>query len=77
MPAKGSDMSAIQITFNGTALTLDDAHCTIADIVRAFAPHTGLFAVAVNDAVVPRSQHASTQVASGDRVEIVQAVGGG
>jgi sulfur carrier protein len=30
-----------------------------------------------NGEIVPRSQHASTVVDSGDRLEIVQAIGGG
>ena len=34
-------------------------------------------AVAVNMAVVPRKAHAATVLQAGDRVEIVQAVGGG
>jgi sulfur carrier protein len=34
-------------------------------------------AVAVNMEVVPRAAHAATVLQAGDRVEIVQAVGGG
>ena len=34
-------------------------------------------AVAVNGAVVPRSQHDQSPLRAGDRVEIIQAVGGG
>ena len=34
-------------------------------------------AVAVNMEVVPRTAHAATVLQAGDRVEIVQAVGGG
>jgi sulfur carrier protein len=34
-------------------------------------------AVERNGEIVPRSQHASTKVAHGDRLEIVVAVGGG
>lgn len=34
-------------------------------------------AVAVNGTVVPRSQHADTELAAGSRVEIVTAVQGG
>jgi sulfur carrier protein len=34
-------------------------------------------AVERNDEIVPRSRHASTALTSGDRVEIVVAVGGG
>jgi sulfur carrier protein len=38
------------------------------------APH---FAVALNFQVVPKSQHESTPIKNGDKIEIVHAVGGG
>jgi sulfur carrier protein len=34
-------------------------------------------AVERNRAIVPRAQHAATQLADGDRLELVQFVGGG
>ncbi len=34
-------------------------------------------AVAINTAVVPRSRYAVVQVEDGDKVEVIQAVGGG
>ena len=34
-------------------------------------------AVAINTRVVPKSQFASAEVREGDRVEVIQAVGGG
>ena len=34
-------------------------------------------AVEVNQAIVPRGRHAETLLADGDRVEIIQAIGGG
>ncbi len=34
-------------------------------------------AVAVNDEVVPRSRFESVEIRDGDRVEVIQAVGGG
>ena len=34
-------------------------------------------AVAINREVVPRSQHAACVISPGDRVEILEAVGGG
>ncbi len=39
-------------------------------------PRDGV-AVAVNERVVPRSQHAVLALADGDRVEVVHAVAGG
>jgi sulfur carrier protein len=34
-------------------------------------------AVEINEEIVPRSRHAERVVAAGDRIEIVQAIGGG
>ena len=34
-------------------------------------------AVEVNEEIVPRSEHTSYQLAAGDRVEVVHAIGGG
>lgn len=34
-------------------------------------------AVAVNDTVIPRSQHTKLVIHNGDRIEIIRAVGGG
>ena len=50
--------------------------CSVADLLRHF-PVRGRHAVEVNGDIVPRSMHATRQLAGGDRVEIVQAIGGG
>ncbi|MCP4003223.1 MAG: sulfur carrier protein ThiS [bacterium] len=34
-------------------------------------------AVAVNDEIVPRSRYCEVKLSPGDRVEVIQAVGGG
>lgn len=44
----------------------------------AVLPLTGKrFAIELNGEIVPRSQHASTKLHQGDRLEVVVAVGGG
>ncbi len=49
--------------------------------VRSLLEQQGLtrrrVAVAINARVVPRSRFADVQVCDGDRVEVIQAVGGG
>jgi sulfur carrier protein len=50
---------------------------TLADLVRSLDLGGKRIAVEVNGEVVPRSRHAATPLAAGDRVEIVGAVGGG
>ena len=51
--------------------------CTLETLLRLLGMETKRVAVAVNRAVVPRSRYESRQLASGDRVEILEAVGGG
>ena len=52
---------------------------TVADLVAAagIEPDRSGIAVAVNGDVVPRSAWATTSVADGSRIEILQAVAGG
>jgi sulfur carrier protein len=66
----------IEITVNGEARRFDSP----LDIYRLLGllELTGKrLAVERNGEIVPRSQHAATPLADGDRLEIVVAVGGG
>ncbi len=50
---------------------------TVACLVRELGLDRLRVAIAVNRDVVPRSAYPSHQLAGGDRVEILEAVGGG
>jgi len=50
---------------------------TVADLVRELMLEGKRIAVERNGDIVPRSLHAQTCIAPGDRVEVVVAVGGG
>jgi sulfur carrier protein len=65
----------IDVVFNGTAMTLPGG-TTLADAIRENGAQPP-FAAAVNGAFVPRAAHAATQLADGDRIELVQPVTGG
>jgi len=66
----------MQITLNGQARHVDPG--STLEALLAQAGHVGRkVAVEVNLDVVPRSRHASHMLAEGDRVEIIQAIGGG
>ncbi|MCP1727931.1 sulfur carrier protein [Natronospira proteinivora] len=54
-----------------------DGEPTISELLEALAFTGRRVAVERNGMIVPRSQHADTRLADGDRLEIVQAVGGG
>ena len=67
----------IEVRINGETRCIPDG-----STVRSLLETLGLVdrqgtAVAVNLEVVPRGSHAATLLQAGDRIEIVQAVGGG
>ena len=66
----------IQVRFNDASVELP-AGCTVADLLRRQGLADRRVAVEVNRAIVPRSAHGSHRLASGDRVEVVHALGGG
>ncbi|MFN3581602.1 MAG: sulfur carrier protein ThiS [Pseudomonas sp.] len=66
----------MQIQLNGEATTLEHA-TTVAGLIEGLGLAGKRLAVELNLEILPRSQHAQTQLAEGDRVEIVQAIGGG
>jgi len=51
--------------------------CTLAELLDVLGIERGRIAIAVNHNVVPRSAYANHQLAGGDQVEILEAVGGG
>ena len=53
------------------------AGCTIEQLVQSLGLKSGRIAVAVNREVVPRSRFGAHPLAAGDRIEILEAVGGG
>jgi sulfur carrier protein len=66
----------LELTINGQAEHLATP-CTVADLLHARGLAGKRVAVERNGEIVPRSLHADTPLASGDRLEIVVAVGGG
>ncbi len=74
-PATGAgDVLALQV--NGESRTFA-APLTCAGLIAALELAGRRVALERNGEIVPRSQHAQTALADGDRIEIVVAVGGG
>ena len=53
------------------------APCSLAQLIEQLRLGGKRLAVERNGAIVPRSTYADTWLAEGDRLEIVQAIGGG
>ena len=66
----------MQLTINGEERTFEGV-ADVAALVRALGLDPRKVAVERNLEIVPRSTYAKARLASGDRLEIVQFVGGG
>ena len=66
----------MHIRLNGENRELEHAS-TLAGLVERLDLAGKRIAIEVNDELVPRSEHAQHVLREGDRVEIVQAIGGG
>ncbi|MCU0840674.1 MAG: sulfur carrier protein ThiS [Thiobacillaceae bacterium] len=66
----------INVSINGRPQQFDPP-LVVAELLQRLELAGKRVAVEQNGEIVPRSQHASTPVADGDRLEIVVAVGGG
>lgn len=67
----------IQLTINGKSRSFDADYFTVANLVTKLDLEGKRLAIECNGEIVPRSQFAQTQLADGDKLEIVGAVGGG
>ncbi|GMU43135.1 MAG: thiamine biosynthesis protein ThiS [Lysobacterales bacterium] len=67
---------SLSIRLNGEFRTVP-AGSTLAALLVLAGHGERRVAVERNGEIVPRSQHAHTVLADGDRIEIVQAIGGG
>ncbi len=65
-----------EIILNGAPLVLPSA-LTVATLLEQQGLAGKRVAVERNGEIVPKSRHAETRLAAGDRLEIVVAVGGG
>ena len=66
----------MEISVNGEQRSVAAA-LSVAELLRGMGLEGKRLAVERNGEIVPRSSHAATALAAGDRIEIVIAVGGG
>ncbi|MDT3705379.1 MAG: sulfur carrier protein ThiS [Thiobacillus sp.] len=66
----------IELVINGESRRFP-APLTVARLIETLDLAGKRIAIEKNGEIVPRSQHAGTPLASGDRLEVVVAVGGG
>lgn len=66
----------MEILLNGQPESVED-NITVAVLLEQILPGGGRVAVEVNEEIVPRAKHPEHALNPGDKVEVVQAIGGG
>lgn len=66
----------MQIMLNGAPRTIK-AGMSLKDLVETLGPDPRGIAIERNLEIVPKSEHAAVTLEDGDRLEVVQFVGGG
>lgn len=69
-------MQIMNITLNGNPETVSE-QITLDELTGQMDLSGKRYAVEVNEQLIPRSQHAEYKLQEADKVEIVQAIGGG
>ena len=65
----------LSITLNGAPTTLPSNK--LEDLLDSLNLQNKRYAVEINREIIPRSKHSSYQLLENDKIEIVEAVGGG
>ena len=66
----------MNITINGEQRTLED-ELNLQELISMLELENKRLAIEVNQEIIPRSEHVSYILKQDDKVEIVQAIGGG
>jgi sulfur carrier protein len=66
----------MRIQVNGQEAEVEPG-LTLAELLARYGLGEGRIAVEINAEIVPRSQHDRQLIQPGDRIEVVQAIGGG
>lgn len=69
-------MSVVQILLNGDPFEVS-VDSSLSMLVDQLGLKDKRYAIEVNEQIIPRGQHDSFVVKANDKVEIVQAIGGG
>ncbi len=72
----GSDTSAVEIVVNGKRVSVSSG-ATVHDFLAGKRMTDAMAIVERNGEIVPRGEYGDTPLETGDRLEVVHAVGGG
>ena len=66
----------MEVVVNGEAQVIT-SEITVAELIEQMDLAGKRLAVELNEQILPKGQHAGRRLEPGDRVEIIQAIGGG
>jgi sulfur carrier protein len=69
-------VDTVRFVLNGEAQEVEGT-LNVASLLERFGLQRRRVAVAINTAVIPRSRFDEVEIEEGDRIEVIQAVGGG
>ena len=65
----------MKVLLNGSSYSIED-NCSVVALIKNLELN-GKYAVEINQIIIPRSEYSNQEINSGDKIEIVQAIGGG
>jgi len=69
-------VDSVRFVLNGEAQEMEGT-LNVASLLERLGLERPRVAVAINTAVIPRSRFDEVEIQEGDRIEVIQAVGGG
>ena len=66
----------MNIQVNGKSLEVIEP-LTIVDLIKQLDDQNQRIAIEINEAIIPKSNHAEFMISDNDKIEIIKAVGGG
>lgn len=67
----------MKLRVNGEDVTVPVTITTVTELINYFAIKSPVVIVEHNDAILEKTDHSNSKLADGDRIELVQFVGGG
>ena len=65
----------MKVLLNGSSCSIEN-NCSVVALIKNLELN-GKYAVEINQTIIPRSEYSNQKINSGDKIEIVHAIGGG
>jgi len=65
----------MKVLLNGSSYSVKN-NCSVDSLIKNLDLN-GKYAIEINQNIIPRSQYSNKRINNGDKIEIVQAIGGG